>query len=361
MDIVIDARFYGLENTGLGRYTTNVMRYLPATLKKHHLYVLLRKKYFHKLRFPKNVTKVLCDIPHYSLREQIYLSRYLSSLAHQLFFSFHFNVPIFSRVPTVVTIHDLIKTYSEGKDTTTHGQWLYRLKRFGYSTVMDHAVHSLGVIVPTNTVKNMVLSRYPDLSPERIYAIPEAPDPLFTKNQKHKVQSFKLDLPKNFLLFVGNAYPHKNLSLLLRAMVSLPEYDLALVAKPTPYLDKCLSATPANVSSRLHLMSSLSDTELLELYCRAQALVTPSLMEGYGLPGLEALIVGTPVVASDIPSFREVYGDKVTYFSPHSAPELVRAVRLATSLSHSPLQFARTWKNVACDIGEVIDESCARL
>ncbi|MFH1244053.1 MAG: hypothetical protein V1487_00555, partial [bacterium] len=73
MNIAIDARFYGSEHTGLGRYTTNVLKYLPHHLQGRTLKVLLRQKYFDTLKLPTNCEGVLCELPHYSFAEQIFL------------------------------------------------------------------------------------------------------------------------------------------------------------------------------------------------------------------------------------------------------------------------------------------------
>jgi len=78
-------------------------------------------------------------------------------------------------------------------------------------------------------------------------------------------------------------------------------------------------------------------------------------MEGYGLVGLESLMVGTPVVASNIPVYREVYADLVTYFDPASPADLVRAINTAMKKSAKPLKFDRTWDDVAKSIAEVIN------
>jgi len=85
-------------------------------------------------------------------------------------------------------------------------------------------------------------------------------------------------------------------------------------------------------------------------------------MEGYGLVGLESLMVGTPVVASNIPVYREVYGDNVTYFDPRSVDSLIKAIQLVKSnTSLKPFKFTRTWDDVAKSIAEVINARCSSL
>jgi len=361
MNIAIDARFYGPEHTGLGRYSMNVLKYLPKYLKSHSLQILLRDKYYQDFPSGKNIKKIHAEIPHYSLAEQLKLPGLLSSIKADLLYTFHFNASVFSSLPTVITVHDLIKTHFSGSDTTTRSPLLYRLKRFGYNQVITHALtHASNIIVPSNSVKNDILASFSPLKPERIRPIPEAPDEIF--RQKNIVASPKLKLPANYILFVGNAYPHKNLSLLLRAFNQLnaPELHLVIVAKDTPFLTRTLLADPA---ANVHVLSNLSDQDLVSVYNQARLLVSPSLMEGYGLVGLEALMVGTPVLASNIPVYREVYGDLVTYFDPHSVSELVSVLKTAlkTPKTSSRLQYPRTWDDVAKSIAEVLLESCTRL
>lgn len=361
--IAIDARFYGSEHTGLGRYTTNVLRYLPQHLSGSTLQVLLRDNHYADFPSSKNVEKIKAEIPHYSLTEQLRLPGLLSVLGTDLLYTFHFNTPIFARIPIIVTVHDLIKSHFTGPDTTTRSPWLYNLKRLGYNLAIKHTLErARDVIVPTNTVKNDILASFPTIKPELIHVIPEAPDEIFRQPVKSIDQLVpQIDLPSQYLLFVGNAYPHKNLAVLLQAFRHLksPNLELVIVAERTPFLSRTLAPFD---QSRIHLFSGLTDQELVSVYRRARLLVTPSLMEGYGLVGLEALMVGTPVLASRIPVYREVYGDKVTYFNPHSVTELVSLLPpLLKSRRPAPLKFSRTWDDTAHDISEVINARCLSL
>lgn len=357
MRIFLDARFYGTEHTGLGRYTKNVLDYLPRFLSRHELIVLLNQPYYRVLSLPANCQKVLAHAPHYSLREQFELPRLIRQYKPALFFAFHFNVPLFMRVPFIVTIHDIIKSRFSGSDTTTRNPLLFRLKRLGYRLTIARAVHhALRILVPTNTVKNEVLAEF-NADPTMIKPILEAPDEIFRTKLTAKARH--LSLPARYLLFVGNAYPHKNLRILLSALALLKSEELVIISKPSPFLDKTLAACPQEVLSRITILSNLTDLQLVEVYQRAKALIAPSLMEGYGLPGIEALMVGTPVIAADIPVFREVYQDKATYFNPSRAIELVTAVQHITS--RRPLNYSRRWQDVAREISEVIIASSHSL
>lgn len=353
--IAIDARFYGSGHTGLGRYTTNILNHLPQYLRGHKLQVLLRAEEYDNYKADHNVEKIHAEIPHYSLSEQIKLPLLLNKLGSELLYTFHFNAPILSKIPKIVTVHDLIKTHFTGSDTTTRSPWLYGIKRYGYNQVVKNTlVKAVDVIVPTNTVKNDILSAFPMVKPEKIRPVSEAPDDIF----RHP-QTSQLELPKKYVLFVGNAYPHKNLGLLIASMQSLAPIPLVIVAKHSPFLSRVLASFD---QSNIQVLSELSDQELVDVYTRASLLVTPSLMEGYGLVGLEALMVGTPVVASNIPVYKEVYGDKVTYFDPQSVTSLVGAIRKSLGQKRrSRLIYPRTWDDVASTIAEVINARCTSL
>lgn len=355
--IAIDARFYGTGHTGLGRYTTNVLRYLPKHLQGYTLQVLLRDAEYDNFPTGKNIVKIHAEIPHYSLAEQLKLPALLRATNSQLLYTMHFNTPIYSSIPTIITVHDLIKTHFTGMDTTTRAPWLYGLKRYGYNRVIQKSLtHASDIIVPTNTVKNDILADFPGVLPERIHPIPEAPDDIF---RRPPTTNYQLPTTKPYILFVGNAYPHKNLGVLLEAMRQLPDQELVIVAKQSPFLARSLAPYD---QTHIHILSDLTDVELVEVYRHATMLVTPSLMEGYGLVGLEALMVGTPVVASNIPVYREVYGDKVIYFNPNSTDSLIKAIQ--TTIYHLPstnYHFPRTWDDVAKSISEVINARMSSL
>ncbi len=353
--IAIDARFYGAGHTGLGRYTTNVLKFLPKHLKNHTLQILLRDAEYDNFEASNNVEKIHAEIPHYSLGEQIQLPHLLRDLGSEVLYTLHFNAPIFSKITKIVTVHDLIKSHFTGRDTTTRSPWLYQLKRYGYNQVLKKTLgQASDIIVPTGTVKNDILALYPSVKPENIRPIPEAPDDIF----RHPHTS-KLNLPKDFVLFVGNAYPHKNLPLLLKSMLNFNSVPLVIVAGQTPFLKRTLASSN---NHNVQVLSDLTDQELVDVYSRAKLLVTPSLIEGYGLVGLEALMVGTRVLASNIAVYREVYGDKVSYFDPHSESSLTDGIRKSLKEDRQkPFIYDRTWDDVAKTIAEVINARCLSL
>ncbi len=359
--IAIDARFYGRGHTGLGRYTTNVLNHLPKFLGDHTLQILLRDAEYDNFKLDPNIQKIHAELPHYSVKEQLQLPFLLKSLKSDLLYTLHFVTPIFSSVPTIITVHDLIKTHFSSSDTTTHNPLMFTIKRAGYNLAIKQSLSKArDIISPSNTVKNDILAAFPSVKPELIHAIAEAPDQIFRSKSKN-LKDFKnlINLPQDYILFVGNAYPHKNLKVLLDAMSRIKDQKLVIVAKSTPFLIHSLA--PYN-RENITLLSDLTDEELVAVYSRATILVTPSYMEGYGLVGLESLMVGTQVIASNIPVYREVYGNRVKYFDPDSVSSLIEAIKESNkSKKRSPLNFPRSWDDVARSIAEVINARCTSL
>jgi glycosyltransferase involved in cell wall biosynthesis len=157
MKILIDARFYGLENAGLGRYTINLINELQKQDKKNSYVVLLRQKYFDKLNLQNNFQKVLADINHYSLKEQVRLQKIINKQKPDLTHFLHFNVPLIFNKNFIVTIHDMTMHYQKA-DSSNLPFPLYFIKRAFYKKVFRHAVtKSKKIIVPSEFVKSQII------------------------------------------------------------------------------------------------------------------------------------------------------------------------------------------------------------
>ena len=155
----------------------------------------------------------------------------------------------------------------------------------------------------------------------------------------------------NYFLYVGNAYPHKNIGLLQQAAAGAG-VRVVYVGK-NDYFYRRLGITPQTVT----------DAELSELYKHAQSLVFPSLMEGFGLPPLEAIENGCPVIVSDIPIFHEILGNAALYFNPHRVESLEKILKQAAikrpAVDTSVLK-KYSWKKMARET-LVIYEDCVGL
>ena len=161
MKILIDARLYGLENAGLGRYTMNLVAELSKLDRKNSYIILLRKKYFDELTLPSNWKKVLVDIKHYSLAEQIELPGMIKKENPDLTHFLHFDVPLIFRGRFIVTIHDMLMHKFAGLSATTLPALVYFIKQLIYRLIFRKAVlASEKIIVPSEAVKKEILEYY---------------------------------------------------------------------------------------------------------------------------------------------------------------------------------------------------------
>jgi glycosyltransferase involved in cell wall biosynthesis len=314
MKILIDARLYGLENAGLGRYLNNLILELSKIDTKNIYTLLLRKKYFDLLKLPGNWKKVLADFHHYSLKEQIVLPGLIKKENPDLVHFPHFNVPVFYRGKYVVTIHDLLMHTQKGLSTTTLPAPFYFVKRLGYRFGFDTAVKkSAAIIVPSLAVKNELEKVYKGIS-EKTHVTYEGIDEKISD-----IDATKIGSP--YFIYTGNAYPHKNLKRLVQAIVLLNinrDEKIKLVITSarnvfTSRLEKMVNALKAN--DFVELLGFVSDRSLGSLYKKSLGFIFPSLSEGFGLPGLEAMNAGTLLLASEIPVFKEIYGKHAIYFN----------------------------------------------
>jgi len=161
MKIIIDARLFGPNHTGNGRYTMNLIENLVKIDDKNEYFILLRKDNFKEIVFPKNFTKILADFKHYTFTEQFKLPFILYELKPDVVHFPHFNVPLFYFGKFIVTIHDLIMHKFVDGSATTRKFPIYQIWRLGYYLSFAKAVYgSTKIIVPSEAVKNEVVNYY---------------------------------------------------------------------------------------------------------------------------------------------------------------------------------------------------------
>ncbi|MCL4353746.1 glycosyltransferase family 4 protein [Patescibacteria group bacterium] len=332
MRIGIDARLWS--QTGVGRYIRNLVVNLQKIDKKNHYVLFVRKEDLEDIRPEvknRNWKIAEANIRWHSVSEQIYFHKILENEYLDLVHFPYISVPVFYKRPFVVTVHDLIPYhYSTGKASTLPFP-LYFLKRLGYKFVLNNAVrNSKKILVPLNAVKNDVAKTL-NVSEDKISVTYEGcDDKLTVKLHGQTGPNYKV-LDGKYFIYVGNAYPHKNLDRLLEAfsLVQKEFKDLRLVfvgRKDIFYRALMAKARQYGLEDKIYHYSGVSDNDLTILYKNALALVFPSLMEGFGLPVLEAMAIRCPVVASDIPSLKELAGDSIIYFSPFDTEQIKRAL-----------------------------------
>jgi len=341
--ILIDARMYGLENAGIGRYIINLIEELKNLGTEEQFIVLLRKKYFEELNFPENWKKVLAEFRHYSLIEQISLPGIISKEKPDLVHFPHFNVPIFWGGNFVVTIHDMTM-HKQGTSASTLPLPFYYLKRFPYKLVFADAVtRSKGIIVPSQAVKDELVKHY-KISGDKIAVTYEGVKIDFLKARggagELEVMSNYGLANKSYFFYVGNAYPHKNLSKAIEAISLLNKENVGKVlfvmaGSRDIFIDRLeKEIDKLKAGEFVKILGYVSDNDLAFLYKNAKAFVYPSLAEGFGLQGLEAMAARILVLASDIPVFKEIYQDNALYFDPNDPHSILEAMKKVVKNNH---------------------------
>jgi len=337
MRIVIDARLYGLENAGIGRYIINLIREITKFDCKNDYFILLRKKYYQSLCFSnQKVRKVLADYPHYSFREQFFLPLQLIKLRPNLVHFPHFNVPIFWWGKYVVTIHDLIKHQFRGPEATTKSRLFYWFKYLNYKFLVRFAIgRAVRIITPSKWTKKGLKKQY-GLNSAKIAVIYEGVNEKFkTKNSELKAGDLleKYKIKKPFLIYTGSLYSHKNVERLVMAVKDLNEIHhlnlfLVVVCGRNVFWERFRKQVKKLKADGFVILTGfVSDDELNVLYRQAEVFVFPSLLEGFGLPGLEAMAVGLPVLASDSSCLPEVYGSAAVYFNPLNVKQMADKIK----------------------------------
>ena len=338
MKIIIDARMYGLEHTGIGRYIINLINQIDKisfqSEDKNEYIILLRKKYFDSLVFKnKNIKKVLADYSHYSFKEQFLLPFQLFLLKPNVVHFPHFNVPFLWFGKYVVTIHDLIKHQSRGIKTTTHNPFIYWLKHIFYLFIVYSAVkRAKKVITPSKWWKNELIKIY-NLTQDKVVVTYEGVDDKFKfkkESSSNILEKFKIKKP--FVIYTGSLYPHKNADRLLEAIIKINrekkiKLNLVLVCARNFFLKRFeKKVKDKKAESLVKLIGFVDDKDLVALYKEAEAFVFPSLLEGFGLTGLEAMSLGLPTICSSASCLPEVYGQAVAYFDPLDINDMVEKI-----------------------------------
>lgn len=317
MKLGFDARMYGLEHAGIGRYVMNLLDRL-VDQPNLDLTIFIPPKYADKFAKYKHVQVVSSSIRHYSLSEQTQFLSVLNQHSFDLLHVPHFNLPFFYNRPFVVTIHDILWHQVKGGNVTTLSPLKYYLKYQGYKLTVAHAVgQSKAILVPSNYVKQDLTSTFPHLKTDKIHVTYEG------VSFNHQISPTD---PSPYLIHIGSAYPHKNLSVLLQALKNL-DFTLKLVGSRSIFLDQIKNqAKQLGIIDKIEFVGKVSDQDLATLLFRATALVHPSKSEGFGLTGLEAMAAGCPVIAAHATALPEIYGQAALFFDPENPADLVAKV-----------------------------------
>jgi len=330
--IVIDARLYGPTKTGIGRYTQNLLLALKKLpdFKKYDFHLIVNTADLSPIKkgLGKSFTYHPTNISHYSLLEQLVLPQFISQLKPDLVHFTHFNKPVLYSKTSVITIHDLIKHFYKGKETTTKNPFFYWPKYLIYRLITEINIKKNYLIVPSNYWRNILINRF-GVHPRKITTIYEAVDPKFLPIHKSSVNkpACRQAGPKSYILYTGNLYPHKNIGVLFQALKEFPDLKLKIICARSIFSKQAETlAQKIGILSQVEFLGFVNDADFPQLYSHALCLVHPSFMEGFSLTGLEAMSLNCPVIAANSSCLPEVYGNSVLYFNPKSTTDLVNQI-----------------------------------
>lgn len=333
MRIGIDARFFGSVGKGLGRYTQKLIENLEKIDRQNEYFVFLRRENFEEYRpRHKNFQKVLADYPWYTFSEQLNMPRVLKRYKLDLAHFPHFNVPIFYGGKFVITIHDLILLHYPTTHGTTLSPFFYGLKFLAYRLTIGLAVwRAQKVITVSEFTKKDILEKYKNISASKVVVTYEAcdkPENIVLVDAEEILRKYGIIKP--YILYVGNAYPHKNLEKLARAFSQLKkkrnDLNLVLVGKEDYFYSRLKHLVKTSGASGVIFADFVPDEDLTSVYQNAVLYVFPSLYEGFGLPPLEAMANGVPVASSSRASLPEILGPAARYFNPENPDEMARTI-----------------------------------
>lgn len=340
MRIGIDARFFGPFGKGLGRYTQKLIEGLERVDAENQYVIFLRRENWNDY-LPKrpNFKKVLAPFHWYTVKEQVMMPSAIAREKVNLMHFPHFNIPVFYSRKFVVTIHDLILLRFPTKKATTLGPLKYKIKELGYKLAISRAIRKAEKIITVSNFTKQDIVNYFKTSPDKISVTYEGVDLPEPDGQNQDVLK-KYNISQPYILYVGNVYPHKNIESLLIALKKmdssnhqeLKDLRLVIVCKHDFFLQRAKEqAEKLGIARKVTFTGYVPDSDLGLIYKNAAVYVFPSFYEGFGLPPLEAMAQGVPVVSSQATSMPEIMKDAALYFNPGNPDEIVELVKSVVS------------------------------
>ena len=368
MRIGIDAR--KLHDFGIGTYIRNLLRELAA-IDRQTEYVLFTRPGDTGVAasLGENFRAVSDRSGPYSIAEQVSIPIAAKRQGLDLLHAPHYVLPALTPSKTVVTIHDCIHLMFPE----------YLRHRMGYAFArasLYTAAHKSDRIFTVSEQSKRDILKFFSVPPEKIVVTPNAIDDRFSTapSPEHVVNMReRYQLSHSYLLYVGNIKPHKNLERLIEAFHLIrkegrSELELIIIGDEISKLQSLRRAVHKyDIHRYVRFLGYVPQTTLAVLYRLADVFVFPSLYEGFGLPPLEAMASGTPVVTSNVSSLPEVVGDAAVLVDPYKAESIadgiltvLRSTHLRGELSKRGLErvkafsWARSVQRVREVYGEVL-------
>lgn len=354
--LVIDMRMSSA--SGIGTYINN----LVPRIAEFHFFkeiVLLGNENLNRLMSEsERISVIQCSAPIYSIKEQVEIFKKIPKDT-DLFWSPHYNIPLLYKGKLLVTVHDVLHLALPQFAKGIHKRMYTRLF---FSAIAKKA----SAVLTVSNYSKQEMIKHTSISPERIFPIH------LGINQKwlEDIQNDTSVHHKPYILYVGNVKPHKNLVGLVQAFKKIMDridHDVVIVGKKEGFItgDDQIAHEVEGLDDRILFTGYIKEDILKQYYSQAQMLVFPSLYEGFGLPPLEAMAFGCPVIVSDQASIPEVCGEAAVYCNPYSPTDiadkimmLVNDAALWSSLKDRGLKRSRqfSWEKCAEQTIEVIQE-----
>jgi len=322
MHIAIDAR-------ALNSSTGTVLRMLLPHLQRlggAHRFTVILDENSRGSWTPSadNFSIAYVDAPHFSMAVQTRLLKLLNSLKPDLVWFFMPEQPLLYRGRVVTMFHDF--TMQKWPTPETKNRLRFYLKfPIGHLVYRAAASKSTLIVCPSNYTRDELLARY-RIDPARVRTVYNG-----AEITHDRLESYKHGF-RRFLLYVGLHGWHKNVRRLCEAhqkmLAGNPDLGLIFVGKIDRFVEQTRQWCEAEGMRNILFTGFLPDAQRDWLYSEAAAYVFPSLAEGFGLPGIEAMGRRTPVVSSNATCLPEIYGDAASYFDPEDVADMVRAIEI---------------------------------
>ncbi|KZB91136.1 hypothetical protein A2U94_12240 [Bacillus sp. VT 712] len=314
-NLLVDARM--IRSSGIGTYLENILSRI-ITMEKGFNVTLLGDKEILSEMFP-NTDIIHCTCSIYSIKEQIELNRKITK-EYDLFWSPHYNIPVLSSTKILVTVHDFfhldMPQFVSGIDKKLYSKFMFKILARKANKVITVSEFSKSRAL-------IYLGRKADCKVDVVYN--------GVSEDWFKFRD-KKNFNKPYILYVGNVKPHKNLPSLIKAYETLQvdiKENLVIVGKKEGFItgDDSISEISEKLGNKITFTGYVGDEELKEWVKGAKALIFPSLYEGFGLPPLEAMACGTPVLTSHAASLPEVCEQAAIYFDPYDVEDIAGKIK----------------------------------